>query len=86
MFFSATEETLEILNSLDVILRVPYKRAMKWNDLHLSPRVESITDDNVESNSRSVSVSTDNLRVVSSDENKTPNMTLKNTLKDLHIS
>ncbi len=59
---------------------------MKWNDLHLSPRVESITDDNVESNSRSVSVSTDNLRVVSSDENKTPNMTLKNTLKDLHIS
>ena len=67
-------------------MRVPYKRAMKWNDLHLSPRVESITDDNVESNSRSVSVSTDNLRVVSSDENKTPNMTLKNTLKDLHIS
>ena len=54
--------------------------------IHLSPRVESITDDNVESNSRSVSVSTDNLRVVSSDENKTPNMTLKNTLKDLHIS
>ena len=26
------------------------KRAMKWNDLHLRPRVESITDDNVESN------------------------------------
>jgi len=23
---------------------------MKWNDLHLRPRVESITDDNVESN------------------------------------
>ena len=26
------------------------KRAMKWNYLHLRPRVESITDDNVESN------------------------------------
>ena len=26
------------------------KRAIKWNDLHLRPRVESITDDNVESN------------------------------------
>jgi len=26
------------------------KRAMKWNDLHLRPRVESITEDNVESN------------------------------------
>ena len=26
------------------------KRAMKWNDLHLRSRVESITDDNVESN------------------------------------
>ena len=26
------------------------KRAKKWNDLHLRPRVESITDDNVESN------------------------------------
>ena len=26
------------------------KRAMKWNDLHLRPRGESITDDNVESN------------------------------------
>ena len=26
------------------------KRAMKWTDLHLRPRVESITDDNVESN------------------------------------
>ncbi len=26
------------------------KRAMKWNDLHLRPRVELITDDNVESN------------------------------------
>ena len=26
------------------------KRAMKWNDLHLRPRIESITDDNVESN------------------------------------
>ena len=26
------------------------KRAMKWNDLHLRLRVESITDDNVESN------------------------------------
>ena len=25
------------------------KRAMKWNDLHLRPRVESIPDDNVES-------------------------------------
>ena len=23
---------------------------MKWNDLHLRPRVESITEDNVESN------------------------------------
>ena len=26
------------------------KRAMKWNDLRLRLRVESITDDNVESN------------------------------------
>ncbi len=26
------------------------KRAKKWNDLHLRPRVESITVDNVESN------------------------------------
>ena len=26
------------------------KRAKKWNDRHLRPRVESITDDNVESN------------------------------------
>ena len=26
------------------------KRAMKWNNLHLRPRAESITDDNVESN------------------------------------
>ena len=26
------------------------KRAMKWNDLHIRPRVESITEDNVESN------------------------------------
>ena len=26
------------------------QRAMKWNDLHLGPRVESITDDNVVSN------------------------------------
>ena len=26
------------------------KRAMKWNDLHLRPRVEAITEDNVESN------------------------------------
>ena len=26
------------------------KRAIKWNDPHLRPRVDSITDDNVESN------------------------------------
>ena len=26
------------------------RRAKKWNDLHLRPRIESITDDNVESN------------------------------------
>ena len=26
------------------------KRAMKWNNLHLKPRVDSITDDNVKSN------------------------------------
>ena len=32
------------------ISAIARKRAMKWNNLHLKPRVDLITDDNVKSN------------------------------------
>ena len=45
VFVKPNEQSQACLNST-----MARKRAKKWNDLHLRPRVESITDDNVESN------------------------------------